>query len=127
MARGAAKDSGSARGVTKAKKGTAPTIFCADAGSVFDHSSLFFPVFYRFLIRSTEIGRFRVDRYTNDFSGELVVALFVIVRDSGFSIFTHVSAFISGEGEGLGLRNSSFGDLLTIHIEDGFPSSAGLR
>src|SRR4029077_3409813 len=94
--------------------------------SVFDCCRHFFRGFHSFLISRAQVGWLRVDCHLEDFAGELVVALLVVIGYSGFSILTHGGDFISGKVERFGLWNPSFCHLLTIHIEDGFASSAGL-
>ena len=53
--------------------------------------------------------------------------LLVVGRHVRLGIHAHVRAFVTGEGEGLGLGDVAFGDLLAVHAEDRLAARAGLR
>jgi hypothetical protein len=71
-----------------------------------------------FLIGGGQRGRLCIDRDLDDFAGELVVSLFVVVRYRCFTVHAHVCALVAGEGEGLCLWDVGLGYLLAI--EDRF-------
>src|SRR5664279_6647628 len=86
--------------------------------SVFDRCRLILSILYSFLIGRTQSGWLRIDRDLEDLAGELVVSLLVVVRYRGFTVYTHIRAFVGGKCEGLGLRYVSFRHFLAVNVED---------